>query len=137
MYYSWKKIIKNCQYFVCIRVHSLYKILCGSTFGFNYISNPVYSGPRQCSTSGFSFSCKRVQIARRLPVHSPVWVGSKICYRSEACPLTPTPILDTDLSFFKIIFFFSRLWDLVYPYLTFWQLSKHSPVESILTYHPK
>ncbi len=44
MYYSWRKIIKNCQFFVCIRVHSLYIILCGSTFGFNYISNSVYIG---------------------------------------------------------------------------------------------
>ncbi len=69
MYYSWRKIIKNCQYFVCIRVHSLYIILCGSTFGFNYISNSVYIGLCRHSTSGFSFSCRKVQIARRLPVH--------------------------------------------------------------------
>lgn len=53
MYYSWEKIIKNCQYFVCIRVHSLYIILCGSTFGFNYISNSVWIGLHQHRTSGF------------------------------------------------------------------------------------
>lgn len=100
MYYSWRKTIKNCQYVVCIRVHSLYIILCGSTFGFNYISNSVYIGLCERSTSGFSFSCRKVQIARRLPVHSPVWVSSQICYTSEACPLTPTPFLDTDISSF-------------------------------------
>lgn len=53
MYYSWEKIIKNCQCFVCIRVHSLYIILCGSTFGFNYISNSVWIGLHQHRTSGF------------------------------------------------------------------------------------
>ncbi len=124
MYYSWRKTIKNCQYIVCIRVHSLYIILCGSTFGFNYISNSVYIGLCQHSTSGFSFSCRKVQIARRLPVHSPVWVSSQICYTSEACPLTPTPFLDTDISFFKHFLFQQAVGFGVSLFIvTFWQLS--------------